>query len=107
MSKKLTFEKNNFKGVLLPREFTADILVEGKNIIGEPFVTLNNNMGLPCVKDFYARWGKPVGKDESSGVVLLTVRFEGEILENNKLKGALSVNIYIQGATNYIINYGT
>ena len=107
MGKKLTFEKNSFKGVLLPREFTADILVEGKNIAGEPFVTLNNNEGLPSVKDFYARWGKPVGKDESSGVVLLTVRFENDILNNGKLKGTLSVNIYIQGATNYIINYGT
>ncbi len=105
MGKKLTFEKNNFKGVLLPREFTADILVEGQNIVGEPFVTLNNNEGLPCVKDFYARWGRPVGKAESSGVVLLTVRFEDEILTNGMLKGTLSVNIYVQGATNYVTKW--
>ena len=56
-------------------------------------------------KDYYVRWGKPVGKDEPSGVILLTVRLEDEILENNKLKGALSVNLYVQGATNYITNW--
>jgi hypothetical protein len=105
VNKKVTFEKNNFKGVLLPKEFTADILVEGNNIVGEPFVALNTNAGLPYVKDYYVRWGKPVGKDEPSGVILLTVRFEDEILENNKLKGALSVNLYVQGATNYITNW--
>ncbi len=105
MNKKLTFEKDKFKGVLLPREFTADILVEGQNVVGEPFVSLNTNEGLPYVKDYYVRWGKPMGKEEPSGVVLLTVRFEGEILENHKLKGALSVNLYVQGATNYLINW--
>ncbi|MBM4054895.1 MAG: hypothetical protein FJ264_09560 [Planctomycetes bacterium] len=107
MIKQLVFKKKEFKGVVLAKEFTADILVEGTDIKGEPIVTLNSNNGLPYVKDFYARWGKPAGKEESSNVVLLTVRFEDTIVEsnNNSLKGSLSVNIYVQGANNYIINW--
>ena len=61
MNKKVTFEKNNFKGVLLPKEFTADILVEGNNIVGEPFVALNTNAGLPYERLLCAL-GKARGK---------------------------------------------
>ena len=50
----------------------------------------------------YARWGEPAGKDEKAEVVLLTVRFDDEIAENGKLKGSLSVNIYVEGATNFV-----
>ena len=105
MVSKLVFKQNNFKGVVLPKEFTADILIEGMHVKGEPLVTLNSNDGLPCVKEVYARWGKPVGKDEKAEVVLLTIRFDDVIAENGKLKGSLSVNIYVEGATNYIVNW--
>ena len=105
MVSKLVFKQNNFKGVILPNEFTADILTEGMHIKGEPLVTLNRNEGLPSVNEIYARWGQPVGKDETAEVILLTVRFDDEIAENGKLKGSLSVNIYVEGATNYIVNW--
>ncbi|MDR4509292.1 MAG: hypothetical protein MRJ65_13875 [Candidatus Brocadiaceae bacterium] len=105
MIKQLIFKRNEFKGVVLEKEFTADILVEGSEIKGEPIATLNSNHGLPYVKDFYVRWGTPAGKEEPSGVVLLTVRFGDTISEGGSLKGSLSVNVYVQGATNYIINW--
>jgi hypothetical protein len=105
MVSKLVFKQNNFKGVVSSKEFTSDILVEGMHIKGEPLVTLNSNDGLPCVKEVYARWGEPAGKDEKAEVVSLTIRFDDEIAENGKLKGSLSVNIYVEGATNYVLTW--
>lgn len=75
------------------------------HIKGEPLVTLNSNEDLPGVKEVYARWGEPAGKDEKAEVALLNVRFDDEIAENGKLKGSLSVNIYVEGATNYVQNW--
>lgn len=107
MIKKLVFKQNDFKGVILPKEFTADILIEGPNIKGEPLVTLNHNEGLPAVKEVYARWGEPVGEIETAEVVLITVRFDGGIEEEGKLKGSLALNFYVEGATNYVQNWVT
>ena len=56
------FKQNDFHGDISSKEFTSDILVEGMHIKGEPLVTLNNNDGLPSVKEIYARWGEPAGK---------------------------------------------
>ena len=105
MVSKLVFKQDDFKGVVLPKEFTADILIEGTHIKGEPLVTLNRNEGLPGVKEIYASWGHPVGKEETAEVVLLTVRFDDEIEEQGKLKGSLSVNVYVEGATSYVVNW--
>lgn len=102
MVSKLVFKQDNFKGEISTKEFTAEILVEGMHIKGEPLATLNSNDDLPCVKEVYARWGEPAGKDEKAEVALLTVRFDDEIAENGKLKGSLAVNIYVEGATNYV-----
>ena len=107
MIKKLVFKQKDFKGVILPKEFTADILIEGANIKGEPLVTLNHNEGLPPVKEVYARWGKPVGEIETAEVVLITVRFDDKIEEHGKLKGSLALNFYVEGATNYVQNWVT
>jgi len=105
MVNKLVFNKNDFNGEILPKEFTAHILVEGMHIKGEPLVTLNQNEELPGVKELYARWGEPVGKDETAEVVLLTVKFEDEIEDQGKLKGSLSVNFFVEGAANYVLNW--
>jgi len=37
--------------------------------------------------------------------VSLTVRFEDEIAEQGKLNGSLSVNLYVEGATSYVMNW--
>ena len=105
MVSKLVFKQNDFHGDISSKEFTSDILVEGMHIKGEPLVTLNNNDGLPGVKEIYARWGEPAGKDEKAEVVSLTVRFDGEIADQGKLKGSLSVNLYVEGATSYVMNW--
>ncbi len=68
-------------------------------------MALNSNDGLPCVKEVYARWGQPVGKEETAEVVLLTVKFDDKIEEQGKLKGTLSVNVYVEGATSYVVNW--
>jgi len=68
---------------------------------------INENDGLPSVKEVYARWGEPVGKDETAEVVLLTVKFDDEIAEDGKLKGSLSMNLYVEGATNYIQDWSS
>ena len=107
MVSKLVFKQDNFKGEVSTKAFTAEILVEGMHIKGEPLVTLNENDGLPSVKEVYARWGEPAGKDETAEVVLLTVKFDDEIAEDGKLKGSLSVNMYVEGATNYIQDWSS
>ncbi len=107
MVTKIVFKQNDFKGVISSKEFTADILIEGSNIKGEPLVTLNRNEGLPAVKEVYARWGEPVGEIETAEVVLITVRFDNTIEDNGKLKGSLALNLYVEGATNYVQNWVT
>jgi hypothetical protein len=107
MVTKLVFKENNFKGEISAKEFSADILIEGMHIKGEPLVTLNENDGLPSVKEVYARWGEPAGKEESTEVVSLTAKFDDEIAEDGKLKGSLTINMYVEGATNYIMKWSS
>ena len=105
MVSKLVFKQNDIHSDISSKKFTSDILVEGMHIKGEPLMTLNYNDGLPGVKEIYARWGEPAGKDEKAEVVSLTVRFEDEIAEQGKLNKSLSVNLYVEGATSYVMNW--
>ena len=103
MIKQIVYDGESHFVKLRKRSFTALIFFPATdNIVAEPLVTPAVSVGLPPIRDFYARMESGPGPGGGTAYhVRLRVRFESRIRRNGRLKGQFGINVFVEGATDY------